>query len=73
MIDSIDEDKLHKKAKSDDQAVSNAALWLLLLHRLTTVTTDERLELRNSTYFTSFLLVLKLTTCRCNSYSTEDI
>ncbi|KFZ09242.1 hypothetical protein V502_08860 [Pseudogymnoascus sp. VKM F-4520 (FW-2644)] len=48
VIDSIDEDKLHKKAKSDDQAVSNAALWLLLLHRLTTVTTDERLELRNT-------------------------
>ncbi|OBT69413.1 hypothetical protein VE03_01175 [Pseudogymnoascus sp. 23342-1-I1] len=52
VIDSIDEDKLHKKAKSDDQAVSNAALWLLLLHRLTTVTTDERLELRNSAIHT---------------------
>ncbi|OBU01399.1 hypothetical protein VE01_00210 [Pseudogymnoascus verrucosus] len=52
VIDSIDEEKLHKKAKSDDQAVSNAALWLLLLHRLTTVTTDERLELRNSAIHT---------------------
>ncbi|KFY02681.1 hypothetical protein O988_01986 [Pseudogymnoascus sp. VKM F-3808] len=52
VIDSIDEEKLHKKAKSDDPAVSNAALWLLLLHRLTTVTTDERLELRNSAIHT---------------------
>ncbi|ELR09760.1 hypothetical protein VC83_01176 [Pseudogymnoascus destructans] len=52
VIDSTDEDQLHKKAKSDDQAVSNAALWLLLLHRLTTVTTDERLELRNSAIHT---------------------
>jgi hypothetical protein len=56
VIDSIDEEKLHKKAKSDDPAVSNAALWLLLLHRLTTVTTDERLELRNSMYLPRFWL-----------------
>jgi hypothetical protein len=73
VISSIDEDKLHKKAGSDDQSVSNAALWLLLLHRLTTVTTDERLELRNSMYFPSPRLVQRLTTSRCNSYPTEDI
>lgn len=35
-------------SKGDDEA-SNAALWMLLLLRLTAVTADERLELRNST------------------------
>jgi hypothetical protein len=37
-----------EKASSDDKGTSNAALWMLLLLRLTAVTTDERLELRNS-------------------------
>lgn len=57
VIDSIDEGVLHKKAGSDDQEVSNAALWLLLLLRLTAVTTDERLELRNSTYLSTSGLI----------------
>jgi hypothetical protein len=35
-------------ASGDDRGVSDAALWMLLLLRLTSVTTDERLELRNS-------------------------
>jgi hypothetical protein len=37
-----------EKASGDDCSVSDAALWMLLLLRLTSVTTDERLELRNS-------------------------
>lgn len=47
-ITSTDDKELISKATSDDASVSHAALWLILLLRLTTVTTDERLELRNS-------------------------
>ncbi|KAH7367454.1 endosomal peripheral membrane protein [Plectosphaerella cucumerina] len=36
------------KASQSGGAGSNAALWMLLLLRLTTVTNDDRLELRNS-------------------------
>jgi hypothetical protein len=43
------EQELIEKASSDDNATSTAALWMLLLLRLTVVTTDDRLELRNST------------------------
>ncbi|KAL0943017.1 endosomal peripheral membrane protein [Colletotrichum truncatum] len=35
-------------AANSDHNASDAALWMLLLLRLTTVTADERLELRNS-------------------------
>ena len=35
-------------ASRDDRGVSDAALWMLLLLRLTAVTADDRLELRNS-------------------------
>ena len=42
------EQTLVEKASGDDRAVSDAALWVLLLLRLTAVTTDDRLELRNS-------------------------
>ncbi|EPQ62001.1 Bgt-310 [Blumeria graminis f. sp. tritici] len=37
-----------KMAGGEDLAVSDAALWMLLLLRLAAVTTDDRLELRNS-------------------------
>ena len=43
-----DEQSLIKRASNDDQTAGNAALWMLLLLRLTTVTSDSRLELRNS-------------------------
>jgi len=43
-----DEKELIEKASSDNEATSTAALWMLLLLRLTVVTTDDRLELRNS-------------------------
>jgi hypothetical protein len=41
-------------ASDQDLAVSDAALWMLLLSRLAAVTTDERLELRNS----KFMMIL---------------
>jgi len=43
-----DEHILIEKVSGADDGTSNAALWLLLLLRLTAVTTDDRLELRNS-------------------------
>jgi hypothetical protein len=45
-----DEEALIGKASSNDTSSSNSALWMLLLLRLTVVTTDERLELRNSEF-----------------------
>ncbi|KAH6981212.1 hypothetical protein BKA56DRAFT_586833 [Ilyonectria sp. MPI-CAGE-AT-0026] len=39
---------LEKMAAEQSSKGSDAALWMLLLLRLTTVTTDDRLELRNS-------------------------
>lgn len=38
------------KASQPGGAGANAALWMLLLLRLTTVTNDDRLELRNSVF-----------------------
>ncbi|CAI4217451.1 unnamed protein product, partial [Parascedosporium putredinis] len=43
-----DASDLIKMASDPGQPVSDAALWMLLLLRLTKVTTDDRLELRNS-------------------------
>lgn len=48
LIKGANERTLVEMASGDDLAVSDAALWMLLLLRLTAVTTDERLELRNS-------------------------
>ena len=45
------EPALARLASGDVLAVSDAALWMLLLLRLAAVTTDERLELRNSKSF----------------------
>ena len=39
---------LVEMASGDDRGASDAALWMLLLLRLTSVTADDRLELRNS-------------------------
>lgn len=50
LIEGSSEDSLIEKAGSDDRAVSDAALWMLLLLRLTAVTADDRLELRNSKF-----------------------
>ncbi|RYP14517.1 hypothetical protein DL766_009644 [Monosporascus sp. MC13-8B] len=48
LVGKSDESALVETAVRAENASSNAALWMLLLLRLTTVTTDERLELRNS-------------------------
>ena len=48
LIKGSDEISLLKMAAGQDIAVSDAALWMLLLLRLTAVTSDDRLELRNS-------------------------
>jgi hypothetical protein len=50
LIQGSNEESLMKMASGDDHSVSDAALWMLLLLRLTAVTSDERLELRNSEY-----------------------
>ncbi|KAJ3494900.1 hypothetical protein NLG97_g3775 [Lecanicillium saksenae] len=47
LMKDIDSTSLAKLANSEDKN-SSAALWLVLLQRLTAVSTDTRLELRNS-------------------------
>lgn len=46
-----DDMALIKAAANPEHDSSNAALWMLLLLRLTAVTSDQRLELRKSKYF----------------------
>ncbi|KAH7161457.1 FtsJ-like methyltransferase-domain-containing protein [Dactylonectria macrodidyma] len=48
MMQGTDVSDLAKLAAEQSSKRSDAALWMLLLLRLTTVTTDDRLELRNS-------------------------
>lgn len=48
LIDDPNGVSLVEKASNAEDASSDSALWMLLLLRLTTVTTDERLDLRNS-------------------------
>ncbi|KAI1801323.1 hypothetical protein F4811DRAFT_464828 [Daldinia bambusicola] len=48
LVDDPDGVSLVEKASNADDPSSDSALWMLLLLRLTTVTTDERLDLRNS-------------------------
>jgi hypothetical protein len=47
MIADVDEENL--RSNGTDKA-SPAALWMLLLLRLTSITADERVELRNSAF-----------------------
>jgi hypothetical protein len=49
-VQQTDEQSLIEWASSEDKPSSSAALWMLLLLRLTTVTSDSRPELRNSMY-----------------------
>lgn len=46
--DDPSEQTLVLQASAEDRKTSDAALWMLLLIRLSAVTTDDRLELRNS-------------------------
>ncbi|KAK0616657.1 hypothetical protein B0T14DRAFT_556115 [Immersiella caudata] len=48
MMQGSDEQALSKLAAEPSHQGSGAALWMLLLLRLTSVSTDQRLELRNS-------------------------
>lgn len=48
LVRKVNEDSLIEMASGTDALLSDAALWLLLLQSLTAVTTDDRLELRNS-------------------------
>ncbi|KAI1278290.1 endosomal peripheral membrane protein [Xylaria sp. FL0933] len=48
LVGDFDEASLVEKASHAENAASDAALWMLLLIRLTTVTTNDRLDLRNS-------------------------
>lgn len=45
-----DETSLADMAANPQNSASDASLWMLLLLRLTSVTADDRLELRNSAY-----------------------
>ncbi|KAI0536927.1 endosomal peripheral membrane protein [Xylaria digitata] len=48
LVGDFDEASLVERASHAENASSDAALWMLLLIRLTTVTTNDRLDLRNS-------------------------
>jgi hypothetical protein len=48
MMQGSDDRALLKLAAEHSHEGSGAALWMLLLLRLTSVSTDQRLELRNS-------------------------
>lgn len=48
MMQDSDDTALLKLAAEPSHRGSGAALWMLLLLRLTSVATDQRLELRNS-------------------------
>ncbi|KAI0483784.1 endosomal peripheral membrane protein [Xylaria cf. heliscus] len=48
LVGDFDDASLVEKASNAENASSDAALWMLLLIRLTTVTTNDRLDLRNS-------------------------
>ncbi|KAG5971588.1 hypothetical protein E4U55_001159 [Claviceps digitariae] len=48
LVQTADESELEKMAADHTQQGSDAALWMLLLLKLAAVTSDERLDLRNS-------------------------
>ncbi|KAI0442670.1 hypothetical protein F4803DRAFT_350422 [Xylaria telfairii] len=48
LVGDFDDASLVEKASNAENASSDAALWMLLLIRLTTVTINDRLDLRNS-------------------------
>jgi hypothetical protein len=48
LIQGSNDQRLIEMASGADRGISDAALWMLLLLRLTAVTADDRLELRNS-------------------------
>ena len=63
---------LVKLANDTSHAGSGAALWMLLLLRLTAVTTDQRLELRNSMFMTP-VAYLSFTSCLLTKQPTNQL
>ncbi len=62
-----DDQALLKLAAEPSHRGSGAALWVLLLLRLTSVATDQRLELRNSKRFPHCEHIIILTTLQAQS------
>lgn len=56
MVRQSNDDALLQLAADSSHQCSGAALWMLLLLRLTSVATDQRLELRNSKPLSSLAL-----------------
>jgi hypothetical protein len=54
MVEKSDEKALLDLAAQPEHKGSGAALWMLLLLRLTSVASDQRVELRNSEFFFFF-------------------
>lgn len=73
LIQGTTERSLIEMASGDDLSISDAALWMLLLQRLTAVTTDDRLELRNSQYNLCDVKDCRLTYFRRHTNTTENI
>lgn len=57
MVGGVSDEALIRLASHPDEEGSSAALWMLLLLRLTAVTADQRLELRNSAIQTLLRIV----------------
>lgn len=57
MVGGARDEALIELASHPDKEGSSAALWMLLLLRLTAVTTDQRLELRNSAIHTLLRII----------------
>ena len=66
MIQGADDNALLHFAADSSHKGSGAALWMLLLLRLTAVATDQRLELRNSKPLSEMPLCRSLTQLRRN-------
>lgn len=73
MVNDSGDEALLKLAADPSHQDSGGALWMLLLLRLTSVATDQRLELRNSEFFSEVRGVMRPTNrfrrCRPNSAS----
>lgn len=73
MVTDSGDEALLKLASDPSHQDSGGALWMLLLLRLTSVATDQRLELRNSECYDGIGIVrLANSLIRCCANSTPD-
>lgn len=74
MVNDSGDEALLKLAADSSHQDSGGALWMLLLLRLTSVATDQRLELRNSEFFFEVHGVMRLTNMfrRCHPNSASN-